>query len=331
METTNLRQKDIAIEVKSFSKKYFNRSNFAVKDASFVVKKGSFHGFIGANGAGKTTTIKSLIGAYSNTNFKGEIYFFGLKNGSVNAKKKVGYIPESANFPKRMNLFKYLVYMSNLSGLSWNKAKKFANKVIKDLGLEKVKRKSPLSFSSGQKKKVLLAQALVHDPEILIMDEPAANLDPKARMDFFDQLLKLKKEGKTIFLSSHILSELNSYVDSVTILDGGKVVFSDEVSKINNQNSYQYSVCLRKTQDFDLVKKWVKDNSLKHSKTENKKELIIQLERKEILQKFTQFVSKNKIDYLWIQSKQTSLQDLYKGFVQKGSLDTLDNQGGKNA
>ncbi len=216
-----------ALEVKGFTKKYKGAKKAAVSDVDFNVYPGEFHGFIGANGSGKTTTIKSLIGAYAK--FQGKINIFGLDHLSEEAKSKVGYIPEAAKFPKGYSTYKYIVYMSYLSGLSMKESKAFAEQVLKDTGLEKLKNRNPNTFSSGQKKKVLLAQALVHNPEIIIMDEPAANLDPKARIDFFDTLKKLQEKGVAILISSHILTELDKYVNALTIIDGGKVVFTGKL------------------------------------------------------------------------------------------------------
>ena len=128
-----------------------------------------------------------------------------------------------------------------LSGLKEKEASELVTKQLKDLKMWNLRQRSPNTFSSGQKKKILLAQSLVHDPDIIIMDEPVANLDPKARIEFFDTLLELRKQGKAIFVSSHVLAELDIYADSLTILDGGKIIYSgkkQELLEKYNVNEY---------------------------------------------------------------------------------------------
>lgn len=220
-----------AISVKNFTKHYPKRGKPAVNDISFNIYSGQFHAFIGANGAGKTTTIKSIIGAYSPYTIQGEITIEGYSNQTIEAKENIGYIPEYATFPKRMKAKEYLKLMSMLSGYSKVDSEKLATDLLRKMKMEPFTNKCPDSFSSGQKKKMLLAQALIHNPKILIMDEPAANLDPSARFELFEILLELQKEGKAIFLSSHILDEMSRYATYVTILDDGKIAFDGPVAK----------------------------------------------------------------------------------------------------
>lgn len=222
------------VTIKNFTKHYKGRAQPAVEDINFNIYPGHFHAFIGANGAGKTTTIKSIIGAYSKYTMKGDITINGLKNDTPKAKQLIGYIPENAVFPKKMKSQEYLTLMAMLAGFKHHDAKQLADQLLVKLGMTTFANKCPATFSSGQKKKMLLAQALIRNPSILIMDEPAANLDPLARDDLFATLLNLQKEGKAIFLSSHILDEVSKFATFVTILDGGKVVFDGPVDHKTN-------------------------------------------------------------------------------------------------
>ena len=234
---TSIKRHDVKISgepivsIENLTKHYKGRTNPAINNISFNIYPGQFHAFIGANGAGKTTTIKSIISAYSNKKYKGEIKINGCLNFTTNGKSVLGYIPEEAKFPKKMSTKNYLINMSCLSGLSSKDAKQKVNTILTNLGLTDLANKCPDSFSSGQKKKILLAQALIHDPKVLIMDEPAANLDPLARDELFENLINLQKEGKAIFLSSHILDEIGKYATYVTILDGGSIVYDGSIDK----------------------------------------------------------------------------------------------------
>ncbi|MBN3534485.1 ABC transporter ATP-binding protein [Mycoplasma procyoni] len=210
------------LQLKNLTKIY-PKSDQGVKDISFSVHKGTFHAFIGENGAGKTTTIKTIIDAFSS--YQGEVLIDGKDHRSEEAKSKIGYVPENALFPKGLTSFEYLVYLAELSKIKRQDAKQKIDELLEKFGILELKNKKPYSFSSGQKKKILLIQALIHDPEILILDEPAANLDPSARYELFKILTDLNKAGKTIFISSHILKEIDEFTSYVTLIHKGKIYY----------------------------------------------------------------------------------------------------------
>lgn len=214
-----------AIEVKKYTKKF--KKFVSTDKVSFKVGHGVIHGFIGPNGSGKTTTIKALIGAYKATS--GELLINGHKAGTEAANRLIGYIPERASFPKHLNSLDYLRSMGELSGLKPRVAKTRAIDILKALEMYPQAKRKPGTFSSGMQKKILLAQSLLTDPSILILDEPAANLDPSARKELFDQLIELRNQGKTILISSHILAELERIVDEVTFIYYGEMLYSGHV------------------------------------------------------------------------------------------------------
>ena len=227
-------QGEVIVKVKNFTKKYPKTDRPAVSNLSFEIRKGQFHAFIGANGAGKTTTMKALVGAYAPSKWQGEILIDNIPNQSALAKFKIGYVPEKAVFPHNFTTKQYLENFARLAGLSDQEAKSFTENTLKEFKMEKLANKSPELFSSGQKKKILCAQALCHDPDVLILDEPAANLDPIARHELFQMLKQIQDKGKSIFISSHILAEVGQYANYATILDGGKIVYSGAITKRNN-------------------------------------------------------------------------------------------------
>ncbi|AWX69164.1 ABC transporter ATP-binding protein [[Mycoplasma] anseris] len=227
---------EVILKVSNLTKIY-DKKNRGVFDISFEVKKNEFHAFIGENGAGKTTTIKSIIGAY--TNFKGEILIENISNLEAKSKFKIGYVPENAVFPKELSAYEYLKSLALLSGVKKHLIKTKIEAMLEKFNILDLKNQKPYAFSSGQKKKILLIQALIHEPELIILDEPAANLDPTARYELFETLKELINEGKTIFISSHILSEIDQYTNALTIIHQGKILYTGKKTKSLNDIFYE--------------------------------------------------------------------------------------------
>ena len=296
------------IEIKNF-KKQFGKF-VSTDDVSFNIHKGTIHGFIGPNGAGKTTTIKSLIGAYIPTS--GELLINGYKAGSVPANRVIGYIPERASFPKYMSTIEYLITMARLSGLKKKESVAKSEAILKDLGLYDQRKRKPYSFSSGMQKKILLAQALITDPEILILDEPAANLDPSARKELFDSLVALRDSGKTILISSHILQELERIVDDVTFIFSGEILFSGKTRVFNKSVD---KVFINTDDNMELVK-ILKDKDVKYEGS-IKNEITLLSCPKDTIRDITQILLDRKIDILSIRSN--DLQTAYENLLTKAT------------
>lgn len=222
----------IAIETKNLVRNFGNIK--AVSKLNMKVREGKIHGFVGPNGAGKTTTIKMLIGAVKPSRGTGAIK--GQKIGSREARKIIGYAPEFPSFYSDMKAFDYLIYMARLSGISHKEACKRGINLLDSLGLIDFRNKKVAKFSAGMKKKMALAQAMIHKPEILILDEPTANLDPTARMNVIDTLKKQVSEyNLTVLVSSHILTELEILVDDVTLINKGEIVLQGEIDDIRKE------------------------------------------------------------------------------------------------
>ncbi|CAF0798120.1 unnamed protein product [Didymodactylos carnosus] len=302
--------------IENLTKQYAGRPVPAIDKISFTIRRGEFHAFIGANGAGKTTSIKSIVGAYAR--YEGSIKIFGHKNTSKEAKANLGYIPEKADFPTSMSLAVYLICMAKLSGKTRKESKVLVAGILKTLGMQKVAKKSPNGFSSGQKKKVLLAQALLHNPKLLVMDEPAANLDPKARMDFFDSLKVLQKKGVSIMISSHILAELTKYADSVTIIDGGKVVLSGNLKELAARDGARYEIG---ASDGKVLNHVLRSYGIHFKPTEGG-HVIAELPAQDDWFKIQRQLTDRKVSVRYFMPLATDLESLYREYVIKGSVDT---------
>ncbi|WP_254616015.1 ABC transporter ATP-binding protein [Mycoplasma sp. OR1901] len=297
------------IEFKNVTKIFTNTKKHkkALDKINFTVKTGEFHGFIGANGAGKTTSIRTLLGFYPH--YEGEVIVNGINVKDDNFKKILGYIPEVATFPKTFNVYEYLITFGELSGLTKEEATKKVDALLKEMAIpEEIYIKKGGQLSSGQQKKVLLVQALINDPKLLILDEPAANLDPKARIDLYETLKRLNQKGVTIFISSHILSELEIYIDSYTIMENGQVKENTTVNNIRQQNENRFKVV---SNEINKIKEFILTlNESDYTWELNDNTLLIN-STKDIFKKLATQIINNDFDFEYIGKDNKSLNELY--------------------
>jgi len=208
-----------AIEIKNLVKRY--KSVVAVNDISLDVYEGEIFGFLGPNGAGKTTTIKTLLGLIFPS--AGEVKVLGKPAGDIDVKVKVSYLPESPYFYEHMTAREVVGFYGGLFGLTGAARDKRVDYLLDMVGLSGAGTKSLRAFSKGMLQRVGIAQALINDPKVLFFDEPTSGLDPVAHRDIRNLIVHLKNEGRTIFLSSHQLSDVELVCDRVSILNKGKI------------------------------------------------------------------------------------------------------------
>ena len=210
----------MSILLKNISKKY--GSQLALDDVSFKVKKGEILGFIGPNGAGKSTTMKIITGYIPPTEGVVQINGMDAVEHSLEIQKITGYLPESNPLYTDMYVREYLSYIAGIYGL-----RKMANSLLADIiertGLAPESHKQIRALSKGYRQRVGLAQALIHDPEILILDEPTSGLDPNQIVEIRNLISELGKE-KTVMLSTHIMQEVEAICDRVIIINKGRIV-----------------------------------------------------------------------------------------------------------
>ncbi len=213
------------LEIKSLTKWY--GSVCAVEDVSFDVEQGEIFGYLGPNGSGKTTTIRIVLDFIRAS--AGCAQLFGLDSHvhSPKIKSRIGYVPGEYGIYEEMRGFEYLRFFGALRGYQ---KPPLRDRLIEIFSLDISKRTK--SYSHGTKQKLAIVQAFMHDPELLILDEPTIGLDPLMQQRFYELLMEMKNRGKTIFLSSHILSEVEKVCDRVGILREGKLVAIHEISEI---------------------------------------------------------------------------------------------------
>jgi ABC-2 type transport system ATP-binding protein len=212
-----------AIEVCELRKTYpgFRRKSVAaLRGVSLQADPGTIFGLIGQNGAGKTTLVKILLGLATPTGGSASILGHSPKDAS--ARRRVGYLPEQMRLPDYLNAKDFLRYMGKLNGVDSAAMKQSIPRLLETVGLEDIR--GPVkAYSKGMQQRLGLAQALINEPDILFLDEPTDGLDPLGRKEVRDLLLCLRGEGKTIFLNSHLLSEIEFVCDKIAILNKGEV------------------------------------------------------------------------------------------------------------
>jgi ABC-2 type transport system ATP-binding protein len=221
---------EFALQVTDLSYRF--KDHKALDGVSFTVAPGSIHGFVGPNGAGKTTTLKIVSTLL--TPRKRTVSVFGMD--VVQQQKKVrrytGFMPDNFAMYRPMKVFEYLDFFAAAYGQSLAKRDQTIDDVLELTDMAGRKDHLIKGLSRGMQQRVCLARVLVHDPELLLLDEPASGLDPRARIELMAILKELKKLGKTIFISSHILGELATLCDSVTIIDRGQVKYTGGMAQL---------------------------------------------------------------------------------------------------
>src|SRR5262244_3881805 len=196
----------------------------AVRDLDLSIHKGEVFGFLGPNGAGKTTTIRMMMGILVPTS--GRIIIDGLdcRADSVEVKRRVGYLPDNPIFYDYLRGREILVFVGEMHGQSRSEAEARARALLRDLALDDAEEEYAVNYSAGMKKKLGLACALIHDPSVLILDEPTNGLDPRASREVQERLRRSAAEGKTIFLSTHLLNMAERLCSRVGIIHKGELV-----------------------------------------------------------------------------------------------------------
>jgi ABC-2 type transport system ATP-binding protein len=204
----------------------------AVDRIDFQVKKGDIFGFLGPNGAGKTTTIRMLTTILTPTSGTAQVCGHDILKESLEIRRKIGLMPESPGFYENMKALDILEFYAEFYGIPKNERRRRAIELLEMMGLRDFMRKKIKTYSHGMRKRVALAQALINEPELLILDEPTGGLDPQGTYNFRQMIKGLKEKGMTIFLSSHILPEVQQICNRVGIINKGRIVAVDTIENL---------------------------------------------------------------------------------------------------
>jgi ABC-2 type transport system ATP-binding protein len=299
--------------IKDYTTGFLKKKVRVLKGVSFSVNKGEIFGFVGPNGAGKTTTFKIILCFVPITD--GKVELMEKPVGDEDVKKHIGYLPENPYFYDYLTGEELLRYMGELHGLN---GKGFSTRI--DELLEKVKmshaRKVQLrKYSKGMLQRVGVAQALINDPDFLILDEPMSGLDPIGQREIKDLILEEKKKGKTILLSSHMLSDVEALCDRVGVIMSGRVVKTGELGKLLEEIHTDYEMLLKGVDERVMNKL----SDLKITVEKRAGFLVLRFDE-DIKSRVLELVSNSQADIVSLHPLRKSLEGL---FVEEAKKDVL--------
>jgi ABC-2 type transport system ATP-binding protein len=235
---------EAVIDVKQLSHAF--KGKRALNNVTFQVHDRSLHGFVGPNGAGKTTTLKAICTLLRPQYGTVRVFNHDAVLEPKEVRRNIGFMPDHFSMYRQMTVYEYLDFFGAAYGLSVAQRDRVIKDVLALTDMDGRKDSLISSLSRGMQQRVSLARVLVNDPKLLLLDEPASGLDPRARIELMEILRELKKIGKTIFISSHILSELAELCDSVTIIDRGRVRFTGTMAELGRGSDFSptYSITL---------------------------------------------------------------------------------------
>lgn len=228
----------MSIQVEKLTKIYGTQR--ALDEISFDAKQGEILGFLGPNGAGKSTTMKILTGYIPQTNGIAKVCGFDVSTQTMEVKKHIGYLPELNPLYTDMFVKEYLLFSAEVQGLG-KEAKSRVDEMIERVGLSLERKKKIGQLSKGYKQRVGLAQAMLHNPKVLILDEPTSGLDPNQVVEIRELIKEIGKD-KTVLLSTHIMQEVESMCSRVIIINRGKIVADDNISTLQQQSKHELTI-----------------------------------------------------------------------------------------
>ncbi len=282
----------------------------ALDGVSMGIPHGVVFSLLGPNGAGKTTLVKILLGISYPTS--GSIELFGENFRNIQLKKRIGYLPENHKFPPYLTGEKLLKYIADLYGYRPANLDKRIAQMLEIVEMSKWSKTKIKNYSKGMMQRLGLAQAILHNPELIILDEPTDGVDPIGRKKIRDLILRLKAEGKTIFVNSHLLSEVEMISDSIAILNKGKVVYSGTVDELTTQKQI-YEITLNREFD-DYIKFKLEGFQVVDWK---ERKFRVKIGKESELQRIQQILQENNYLLLGLNQVKTSLENEFISLIEK--------------
>jgi ABC-2 type transport system ATP-binding protein len=293
-----------ALELKNISKRYGNYQ--ALDTISFEVPKGSIFGILGPNGAGKTTMLRIITGIFLQDS--GEVRLNGVIANGLSNSASIGYMPEERGLYKKMKVEEQAIYLAQLKGMAFSEAKEKVNTWFQKLGMEDWKNKKMEELSKGMGQKLQFVCTVVHNPSLIILDEPFTGLDPLNADLIKDEIFNLAKQGSTILFSTHRMEQVDEICNQIVLINKGKIILNSNVKEA--QKSYQNNQFVVETEEMEAFQ----DSELfQIIKKENQQVTLKVTEGKSMNEILSYIVSKN----IQIQSIRENLPSLHEIFIQR--------------
>lgn len=225
------------LEVKNLEKKYGDKK--ALDNVSFSVHAGSCFGLLGPNGAGKSTTMRIITGIESPDKGSADLFGETLQIQRKSLQKEIGYVPQTISLYEKLTALDNLTFFGEMYGLKGTVLKSRIAEVLQQTGLVGRAKEPVKNFSGGMKRRINIAAALLHNPRLLILDEPTVGIDPQSRNHIFEMIRQLKEEGVTIVYSTHYMEEVEALCDNIAIIDNGKVITQGSLSELFDSYSHK--------------------------------------------------------------------------------------------
>jgi ABC-2 type transport system ATP-binding protein len=302
----------MSIKVSSLTKVY--GTQLAVDHISFELKKGEIVGFLGPNGAGKSTTMKMITGYLPPTEGTALVSGFDIQQQPMEVRKRVGYLPEANPLYYDMYVREYLEFTAGIHKLDKPKAR--IEEMISLTGLGKEAHKKIGALSKGYKQRVGLAQAMLHNPEVLILDEPTSGLDPNQIVEIRDLIIRIGKE-KTVLLSTHIMQEVQAMCSRVIIISNGKLVADDSIDRLQQGNAKQSALVVSFEADIDPQKLKALKHVQKIENLGNRRWKLFTHKPEDLRKEVMKWALDHDVNISAMQSETQSLEDVFRTLTQK--------------
>lgn len=308
---------EIIIETKGLTKQYGSKT--AVNALNLTINKGEVFGLLGPNGAGKTTTILMLLGLTEPTAGSAEIMGMDCARHPIEVKSKVGYLPDNPGFYSDMTGRENLAFTGRINGLSEQEIKERTQKLIERVGLTEAADRKAGTYSKGMKQRLGIADVLMKDPEIIIMDEPTLGLDPEGMKELLDLMTELSREdGRTLLISSHQLYQVQQICDRVGIFVGGNLIACGNIKDLGEQIQQETHYTLElevEPEDDKLISEISKQGTIDSiQKVDN---MIIVESRTDMRKNLTEYLGTHGYTIAHMHQKGGDLDEIYRMFFEK--------------
>ncbi|MCR5149261.1 MAG: ABC transporter ATP-binding protein [Eubacterium sp.] len=283
----------------------------AVAGINLHVPKGDLFGFVGPNGAGKTTTIRMICGLLRPTS--GNIWIDGISQyGNMDlVKRRIGYVPDFFGVYDNLKVSEYMEFYASLYGISYRECQSLTSGLLELVNLSDKLNENVDSLSRGMKQRLCVARALLHNPELLILDEPSSGLDPRARVEMKELLLNLKSMGKTIIISSHILSELSEMCNSIGIMNHGRIVAAGTIESILNMGRQDFGIIINIGRNIETAAEKAKEFQEIRLASVRENQLVINCSDEEALNRYLVQIMTNDVLVTGFSKQENSLESLF--------------------